>query len=70
MDKKVLHELFFFTKYTLLCSSTNIFVFAGYLATMAGLAGGADAAYIPEENYGIQELMKVQYPMKTVKNIN
>ena len=37
---------------------------------MAGLAGGADAAYIPEENYGIQELMKVQCPMKTVENIN
>jgi len=32
--------------------------YSGYLATMAGLAGGADAAYIPEENYGIQELMK------------
>ena len=25
---------------------------------MAGLAGGADAAYIPEESFGIQELMK------------
>ena len=32
--------------------------YSGYLATMAGLAGGADAAYIPEENFGIQELMK------------
>ena len=31
---------------------------SGYLATMAGLAGGADAAYIPEESFGIQELMK------------
>jgi len=32
--------------------------YSGYLATMAGLAGGADAAYIPEEKFGIQELMK------------
>merc|ERR1719420_19700 len=32
--------------------------YSGYLATMAGLAGGADAAYIPEESFGIQELMK------------
>jgi len=32
--------------------------YSGYLATMAGLAGGADAAYIHEEKYGIQELMK------------
>jgi len=31
---------------------------SGYLATMAGLAGGADAAYIPEEQFDIQELMK------------
>jgi len=30
----------------------------GYLATMAGLAGGADAAYIPEEKFGVRELMK------------
>lgn len=28
----------------------------GYLATMSGLAGGADAAYIHEENFGIDEL--------------
>eukprot|EP00092_Neocalanus_flemingeri_P021987 GFUD01023845.1.p1 GENE.GFUD01023845.1~~GFUD01023845.1.p1 ORF type:complete len:801 (+),score=260.29 GFUD01023845.1:62-2464(+) len=32
--------------------------YSGYLATMAGLAGGADAAYIAEEKFGIQELMK------------
>jgi len=32
--------------------------YSGYLATMAGLAGGADAAYIPEEKFGIQDLMK------------
>ena len=25
---------------------------------MAGLAGGADAAYIPEETFGITDLMK------------
>merc|ERR1719481_2430108 len=30
----------------------------GYLATMAGLAGGADAAYIPEENFAIKDLIK------------
>lgn len=29
----------------------------GYLATMAGIAGGADAAYIPEEKFGIKDLM-------------
>ena len=31
--------------------------FCGYLATMAGLAGGADAAYIFEENFTIKDLM-------------
>jgi len=30
--------------------------YSGYLATLAGLAGGADAAYIHEEPFGIQEL--------------
>ena len=34
--------------------------YCGYLATMAGLAGGADAAYIHEETFGIKDLMKVQ----------
>ena len=29
----------------------------GYLATMAGLAGGSDAAYIHEESFGIKDLM-------------
>ena len=29
----------------------------GYLATMAGLAGGADAAYIHEENFDCRDLM-------------
>ena len=28
----------------------------GYLATLSGLAGGADAAYIYEEHFGINEL--------------
>jgi len=32
--------------------------YSGYLATMAGLAGGADAAYIHEEKFGIHDLMK------------
>ena len=31
---------------------------SGYLATMAGLAGGADASYIPEEKFGIKELTR------------
>lgn len=31
--------------------------YCGYLATLAGLAGGADAAYIYEEAFGIKELM-------------
>merc|ERR1719348_1139909 len=31
--------------------------YCGYLASLAGLAGGADAAYIPEEKFGIQELV-------------
>ncbi|XP_022645442.1 ATP-dependent 6-phosphofructokinase-like isoform X2 [Varroa jacobsoni] len=31
--------------------------YCGYLATLAGLAGGADAAYIYEEKFGIKDLM-------------
>lgn len=31
--------------------------YCGYLATMAGLAGGSDAAYIHEEPFGIKQLM-------------
>ena len=30
--------------------------YCGYLATLAGLAGGADAAYIFEEKFGIKNL--------------
>ena len=30
--------------------------YCGYLATMSGLAGGADAAYIFEEPFGISDL--------------
>lgn len=30
--------------------------YCGYLATMAGLAAGADAAYIFEENFNIKDL--------------
>lgn len=37
--------------------------FCGYLATLAGLAGGADAAYIYEEKFGIQELQLDVYHM-------
>ena len=32
--------------------------YSGYLATMAGLASGADATYIPEEKFGIKELTR------------
>jgi len=32
--------------------------YCGYLATLAGMAGGADAAYINEEKFGIKELTK------------
>lgn len=37
--------------------------YCGYLATLAGLAGGADAAYIYEEHFGIQELQLDVYHM-------
>ncbi|XP_069193794.1 ATP-dependent 6-phosphofructokinase isoform X3 [Procambarus clarkii] len=37
--------------------------YCGYLATLAGLAGGADAAYIFEEQFGIQELQLDVYHM-------
>ncbi|XP_045111791.1 ATP-dependent 6-phosphofructokinase-like isoform X1 [Portunus trituberculatus] len=37
--------------------------YCGYLATLAGLAGGADAAYIFEEKFGIQELQLDVYHM-------
>ena len=32
--------------------------YSGYLATVAGMAGGADAAYINEEKFGIKELTR------------
>ena len=32
--------------------------YCGYLATLAGMAGGADAAYINEESFGIKELTR------------
>lgn len=32
--------------------------YCGYLATLAGLAGGADAAYIYEEKFNILDLAK------------
>ncbi|XP_049268539.1 ATP-dependent 6-phosphofructokinase isoform X1 [Rhipicephalus sanguineus] len=38
--------------------------YCGYLATLAGLAGGADAAYIFEEHFGIKELMNDVLHMK------
>lgn len=36
--------------------------FCGYLATMAGLAGGADAAYIFEEHFNIRDLQVGDLP--------
>merc|ERR1719347_1467693 len=32
--------------------------YSGYLATMAGLASGADASYIPEQSFGIKDLTR------------
>ena len=37
--------------------------YCGYLATLAGLAGGADAAYIFEEKFSIKDLMGDVYHM-------
>lgn len=42
--------------------------YCGYLATMAGLAGGADAAYIYEENFGIKDLLQDLEVMKAKMN--
>ena len=39
--------------------------YCGYLATMAGLAGGCDAAYIQEEPFKIKDLMKDLEIMKS-----
>ena len=33
--------------------------YCGYLATLSGLAGGADAAYIYEEQFGIKDLQVI-----------
>lgn len=38
--------------------------YCGYLATLAGLAGGADAAYIFEEPFGIKDLMEDVFHMQ------
>lgn len=35
--------------------------YCGYLATVAGLAGGADAAYIFEEKFSIKDLQQDVY---------
>ena len=37
--------------------------YCGYLATLAGLAGGADAAYIFEEKFSIKDLQQDVYHM-------
>ncbi|KAK4872414.1 hypothetical protein RN001_014443 [Aquatica leii] len=39
--------------------------YCGYLATLAGLAGGADAAYIYEEKFSIKDLQQDVYHMAT-----
>ncbi|NXE57934.1 PFKAM protein, partial [Casuarius casuarius] len=42
--------------------------YCGYLATLAGLAGGADAAYIFEENFSIRDLqMNVEHLTEKMK---
>ncbi|XP_034733404.1 ATP-dependent 6-phosphofructokinase, muscle type-like [Etheostoma cragini] len=42
--------------------------YCGYLATMAGLAAGADAAYIFEERFGIKDLeMNVEHLVEKMK---
>ncbi|XP_076028165.1 ATP-dependent 6-phosphofructokinase, muscle type-like isoform X4 [Genypterus blacodes] len=42
--------------------------YCGYLATMAGLAAGADAAYIHEENFSIKDLeMNVEHLVHKMK---
>ncbi|KAK1796606.1 hypothetical protein P4O66_009645, partial [Electrophorus voltai] len=42
--------------------------YCGYLATMAGLAGGADAAYIYEEPFGIHDLeVNVEHLVEKMK---
>lgn len=38
--------------------------YCGYLATLAGVAGGADAAYIFEEPFGIKDLMEDVFHMQ------
>ena len=43
--------------------------YCGYLATMSGLAGGADAAYIFEEHFGITDL-QVGRLNSVVSNVN
>lgn len=39
--------------------------YCGYLATMAGLASGADAAYIYEEPFNIHDLQVSTYRLRT-----
>ena len=38
--------------------------YCGYLATMAGLAGGADAAYVKEDPFNIETIIKDLHVMK------
>ncbi|XP_042903613.1 ATP-dependent 6-phosphofructokinase isoform X2 [Parasteatoda tepidariorum] len=42
--------------------------YCGYLATLAGLAGGADAAYIFEEHFSIKDLIGDVYHMQAKMN--
>lgn len=42
--------------------------YCGYLATMAGLSAGADAAYIYEEKFGIHDLeVNVEHLVEKMK---
>lgn len=44
--------------------------FCGYLATVAGLAGGADAAYIFEEKFSIKDLQQDVYHVSYHQSLN
>lgn len=43
--------------------------YCGYLATMAGLASGADAAYIYEEPFNIHDLEVYPYEFTKERNL-
>ena len=40
--------------------------YCGYLATMAAIAGGADAAYIHEEKFSVKDIMNDMVSKDTI----